>query len=181
MEWCHSADLYREPVQNCVSAAAISELSDRKSVVFTSDAAERFAVMKFRFSPPNQVQREGNPPRLRARARGFALVVSLVLMSLLVVLAVSLLTLSSLSLSASGREADRAEARANARLALSLAIAQLQKQTGPDQRVTTSADQLAETGDGSESSADQDRRHWTGVYRSWPAGAKRQEFVGLVP
>ncbi|MCW1884764.1 hypothetical protein OKA04_08490 [Luteolibacter flavescens] len=98
--------------------------------------------------------------------RGFALVISLSLMVLLTVLAVGLLGLSSLSLATSSRESDLAEARANARMALSLAIAQLQKQTGPDQRVTTAADQLS-TGDGSESAAAPGQRHWTGVYRSW--------------
>jgi Tfp pilus assembly protein PilX len=126
--------------------------------------------MKTRFLSPISAF-AANSSRGR-RAKGFALVISLVLMSLLVVVAVSLLTLSGLALSTSGRDADRAEARANARLALGLAIAQLQKQTGPDQRVTAPADQLAEAGDGSQSAAAEDRRHWTGVYRSWPVGVK---------
>ena len=165
-----SDHLYHDPMQNCVAGAAISELSDGNLAVFTSDVAKRSSVMKSRFSPSKPWQRRGRPHGFRAGAKGFALVVSLVLMSLLVVLAVSLLTLSSLSLSASSRESDRAEARANARLALSLAMAQLQKLTGPDQRVTTSADQMADTGEIEESSANEGRRHWTGVYRSWPAG-----------
>jgi hypothetical protein len=103
--------------------------------------------------------------------RGFALVISLSLMVLLTVLAVGLLGLSTLSLSTSTREADLAEARANARMSLALAIAQLQKQTGPDQRVTMSADQLSEGGDGEKSAAAAGKRHWTGVYRSWGSAA----------
>jgi Tfp pilus assembly protein PilX len=99
--------------------------------------------------------------------RGFALVISLSLMVLLTVLAVGLLGLSSLALSTSTRETDLAEARANARMALALAIAQLQKQTGPDQRVTMTADQLSEGGNGEKSAAAAGKRHWTGVYRSW--------------
>lgn len=112
------------------------------------------------------------PSRNRRSPRGFALVISLSLMVLLTILAVGLLGLSSLSLATVGREADLAEARANARMSLALAIAQLQKQTGPDQRVTATADQLAEGGDGSQSSAAADRRHWTGVYESWNANTK---------
>lgn len=111
-------------------------------------------------------------PLSRRRPRGFALVISLSLMVLLTILAVGLLGLSSLSLATAGREADLAEARANARMSLALAIAQLQKQTGPDQRVTVTADQLSEGGDGSTSSAAADRRHWTGVYESWNANTK---------
>ncbi len=103
----------------------------------------------------------------RHQPRGFALVISLSLMVLLTILAVGLLGLSSVSLATATRETDLAEARANARMSLALAIAQLQKQTGPDRRVTTTADQLAAGGDGGESAAAADRRHWTGVYESW--------------
>ena len=88
-------------------------------------------------------------------------------MVLLTVLAVGLLGLSSLSLSGSARDSYRAEAKANARLALSLAIAQLQKHTGPDQRITVPADQLSSGGDGGQSDAAEARHHWTGVYDSW--------------
>lgn len=103
--------------------------------------------------------------------KGFALVISLVLMTLLVVLGISLLTLSSKALSTSGRETDLAEARANARLALAMALAQLQKTTGPDTVVTTTADQRGAS-DGGSSTASAERRHWTGVYESWPATSK---------
>ncbi|HEY1123839.1 MAG TPA: hypothetical protein VGE67_19630, partial [Haloferula sp.] len=102
----------------------------------------------------------------RRMPRGFALVVSLSLMVLLTVLAVGLLGLSSLSLQTSTRETDLAEARANARMSLALAIAQLQKNTGPDQRVTMTSDQLGNSS-GDDSAAGFGKRHWTGVYRSW--------------
>ena len=107
----------------------------------------------------------------RQQPRGFALVISLSLMVLLTILAVGLLGLSSVSLATATRETDLAEARANARMSLALAIAQLQKQTGPDQRVTITADQLASSSDGTASAAAADRRHWAGVYRSWPTTA----------
>ena len=88
-------------------------------------------------------------------------------MVLLCIIAVSLLSISSISLRASGQNQAFSIAKANARLALQLAIGALQKETGPDQRVTATADQLPASGDGEKSAADAKRRNWTGVYRSW--------------
>ena len=108
-------------------------------------------------------------PRARALARrGFALIVTISLMVLLSLLAVGLLGLSSRALSTSSEQAALVEARTNARLALELAIAQLQRTTGPDQRITAPADQRSEPGDGSSSSAAATRRFWTGAFESWP-------------
>ena len=102
--------------------------------------------------------------------RGFALVITLSLMVLLTLLAVGLLTLSSVNLRSTSQGEAMQTARANARLALLLAIGQVQQATGPDQRITTTADQRSKDSDGRESSAAIGNRHWTGVYRSWPAG-----------
>jgi hypothetical protein len=107
--------------------------------------------------------------RQPGRARGFALVVTLSLMILLTVIAVGLLTLSSISLRGSGQGEAMQIAKANARLALMLAIGDLQKAAGPDQRVTITADQQKKAADGKETSAAFGNRHWTGVFRSWPA------------
>lgn len=74
---------------------------------------------------------------IRSRTdKGFALVVTLSLMILLTVIAVGLLSLSSISLRSSATQSAQAAARANARMAMMLAIGELQKMTGPDQRVT---------------------------------------------
>ncbi|PAW70096.1 MAG: hypothetical protein B9S38_08500 [Verrucomicrobiia bacterium Tous-C4TDCM] len=75
---------------------------------------------------------------------GFALVITLSLMVLLTVLVTGLLGLSSIALRSGGRDELAAQARANARMALMIAIGELQKQGGPDTRVTARADILDE-------------------------------------
>ncbi|MFM2197767.1 MAG: hypothetical protein RLZZ505_1199 [Verrucomicrobiota bacterium] len=79
--------------------------------------------------------------RLRSSAaKGFVLVITLSLMILLGVLVVSLLTLSTFSLRSSSLQNAQSTARANARMAMIIAIGELQKATGPDQRVTMTSD-----------------------------------------
>ncbi len=101
--------------------------------------------------------------------RGFALVVTLSLMVLLTIIAVGLLSLSNISLRTTSQGEAMAMARANARMALSIAVGELQKLTGPDQRITTTADQLSGDREGEDTAATFGRRHWTGVYKSWDA------------
>jgi len=122
---------------------------------------------------------------IRFRDRGFALVVTLSLMILLTIIAVGLLSLSSISLRASGASTAIAEARQNARMALMLAIGELQKQAGPDQRITATADIAGDTaglplGVGAVPSNDKSingiskglssvlpgTRYWTGVWKN---------------
>ncbi len=104
-------------------------------------------------------------PRTR-RSNGFALVVTVSLMVLLAILGVGMLALSTVSLRSSARTMAMAEARANARLAMMIAIGELQKQLGPDMRISAEAaihDSNPETGeiDGVA------QPHWTAVYDSW--------------
>jgi Tfp pilus assembly protein PilX len=99
-------------------------------------------------------------PWAPGQKQGFALVVTLSLMILLTIIAVGLLTLSSISLRSSTAQSAQATARANARMALMLAIGELQKQAGPDQRVTAEA---AILGRNSTSVA---QPRWTGVWNS---------------
>ena len=88
---------------------------------------------------------------------GFALVACTFMMVLLLILALGLTGLSTIELRKTGRDQYAAVARANARLALLSAIGQLQKNVGPDQRVTGTSDLLDQAGG---------QKHWTGVWRS---------------
>ena len=78
------------------------------------------------------------------------------MMVLLALLAVGMLSLSAVSLRSGSQGSAQAEARANARLALMLAIGSLQKNAGPDTRVTAPADLIDPT-----------NPPLTGVWRSW--------------
>lgn len=113
-----------------------------------------------KFSAYNYVCKSQRPPR------GFALVVTLLLMILLMIIAVGFLDLSTVSLRSSSHEMAQVTAEANARMALILAIGELQKEMGPDQRISAPGGQLLEEGDKSA------RNHWTGVYESWPADSE---------
>lgn len=90
-------------------------------------------------------------------------------MILLTVIAVGFLTLSSISLRSSSHGDIMQIARANARLALMLAIGDLQKQLGPDTRISVTADQIASASDASASSTPKTQRQWAGAYNSWAA------------
>lgn len=90
---------------------------------------------------------------------GFVLVATLTLIVLLSLLALGMLTLSSITLRSSSQGKAQAEAQANARMALILAMGELQTLTGPDQRITASA-QLA------TASHPVKNPHWTGVWRN---------------
>jgi hypothetical protein len=98
------------------------------------------------------------------RHRGFALVVTLSLMVLLTVVAVGLLSLSAIALRSSSQGEAMSIARANARMALMLALGEVQKQLGPDQRISAPGGQQLEEGNKSGGG------HWIGVYDAWPAG-----------
>lgn len=93
--------------------------------------------------------------------KGFALVVTLALMILLTVIAVGLLSLSSITLRSTSAERNIAVARANARLALMIALGELQKNAGPDRRVTASSGVM---------DANSATPHVLGVWNSWGEG-----------
>lgn len=81
----------------------------------------------------------------RKRPSGFALVVTLTLMILLTMVAVSLLSLSAISQRGSTQGEAQAMAQANAKLALMIALGELQKEMGPDMRVSAESALLTVT------------------------------------
>lgn len=102
-----------------------------------------------------------NYPPFYKHSSGFALIATVSVMTLLALVALAMLGLSSVELRSSRQSKAMTEARANARMALMIALGELQKQAGPDQRITATADILDQ---GSSSSH---RGKMTGVWRSW--------------
>jgi hypothetical protein len=98
--------------------------------------------------------------------QGFALVVTLSLMILLTVVAVGLLGLSAVSLRTSTQGMAQAEARANARLALVIAIGELQKEMGPDMRVSAES-ALFDENKTTEAIEGVAQSRWLASYNSW--------------
>jgi hypothetical protein len=100
-------------------------------------------------------------------------------MILLTVIAVGLLTLSSISLRSSSQENTIATARANARMAMMIALGELQKEAGPDQRITARAEILDSKPD-TPVVDDVKQMHWTGVWKTGdkPAEAQRTASMG---
>jgi hypothetical protein len=102
----------------------------------------------------------------KGHPQGFALVITLSLMVLLTIVAVGLLSLSAISLRGSSQQDAQAVARANARLALTIALGELQKEMGPDMRVSAESalfdgNQQSETIEGVEQS------QWLASYDAW--------------
>lgn len=106
--------------------------------------------------------------RLCTSPKGFALVVTLTMLVLLTIIAVGMLSLSAITLRTTDQNSAQAEAQANARLALMIAIGELQKQMGPDQRISANSDILSinETG----AATPVPNPNWLGVWDSWIAG-----------
>ena len=65
------------------------------------------------------------------------MVATVTVMTLLVLIALSMLTLSTWTTRSSVISSAQTEARTNAKLALMLAIGELQKEMGPDMRIST--------------------------------------------
>ena len=98
--------------------------------------------------------------------RGFSLVASLSILVLLALVAIGILSLSTITVRGVGHEAAQAEARANARLALTIALGELQKELGPDQRISAAAAVL----DAAPETPEVDgvtHQHYLGVWDSW--------------
>lgn len=125
-----------------------------------------------------------NAPSAKEREQGFAIVFSLILVSFVVLLLLSLVTFVQIETRIADQTLQNAKARQNALWALNLALGELQKHTGPDQRVTAKADinlpgaEIIEDEDATFATMsgedalnvinsywhDRRNRHWTGVW-----------------
>ena len=92
------------------------------------------------------------------RRKGFALIVVMSMVALITLLAVGLVSLAARSTATANSQRFGVEAQANALLSLSMAMGDLQKQAGPDRRVTARMDMR-------EGSSDQER-YWVGVWKT---------------
>ena len=106
------------------------------------------------------------------RDPGFALIVTLMLMVLLVVLAIGMLSLSSIGQRTSMQGKNMVAARANARLAMMAALGELQRQAGPDTRVTGNANMYRD---------DSPNPYWVGVWKTRTSEALAAGTPGTYP
>ncbi len=100
------------------------------------------------------------PSRHQRSQPGFALITCITLMVLLSILALGLLSLSSVAVRSSKEGEANAAARANARMALMMAIGQLQREMGPDSRISAPQDANPTPPPGGQA-------RWTAVYDAW--------------
>ncbi|MEJ6573378.1 MAG: hypothetical protein QNL39_15455, partial [Akkermansiaceae bacterium] len=97
-------------------------------------------------------------------------------MSLLLLIALAMLSLTTIEVRQSNNTKHQEVARGNARMALMIALGELQKYTGPDQRVTARAAILEDPTGGSPIA----NRNWLGVWsttlesgnQDWPVIGK---------
>ena len=94
---------------------------------------------------------------------GFALVIALSLMAFILLLILSITTLVRVETQSANIQLAQLEARMNAQLGAMVALGDLQRYTGPDQRVTARADILTAPGSSGQRWA---AIAWTGVWSS---------------
>jgi len=100
-------------------------------------------------------------------SRGFALIVTITLLAFLLLVMVGLATFTKVETSVSDNALKQTQARQNALMALDIALGQLQKQAGPDTRVTATADSVAGA----------TNLHYTGVWDSTTATVAPQTWL----
>jgi hypothetical protein len=109
---------------------------------------------------------------------GFALVIALSLMAFVLVLILSITTLVQVETRSAETQISSLEARQNALLALKVALGELQKSTGPDQRVTARAD-IFDTDPDTEIVDGVANSHWLGVYQAVEPNRETQPLEAL--
>jgi len=97
---------------------------------------------------------------------GFALIATISVMVLLVMIALAMLSLSTIELRSSRQGDAMAEAQANARMALMIALGELQKEMGPDQRISTEA-AIFDSNEDTPQIDDVNQSRWLASYNAW--------------
>jgi len=120
----------------------------------------------------------GSPPdpARTGRPRGFVLVSVLLIVALATILVVVTSMMAQIERKAAANGAKIEQARANALFALDLAVNQLQREAGPDQRVTARAE-ILDTGSTTLNTNNVKQPLWTGV---WKTGTNQLD-VGSSP
>ena len=110
-------------------------------------------------------------PRTHTNRSGFALVIALGLMAFVLLLLLSITTLVQVETRSSQTQLHQMEAEQGALLGLQVALGELQKNAGPDQRVTATA------GIVNGVAADGSTQHYTGVWSSEPNIPAANRFI----
>ena len=110
-------------------------------------------------------------PRTHTNRSGFALVIALGLMAFVLLLLLSITTLVQVETRSSQTQMHQMEAEQGALLGLQVALGELQKNAGPDQRVTATA------GIVNGVAADGSTQHYTGVWSSEPNIPAADRFI----
>jgi hypothetical protein len=115
---------------------------------------------------------------IKAESKGFALIATISVMALLLLIALAMLSLTTIEVRQSNNTKHQEVARANARMALMIALGELQKYTGPDQRVTARAAILEDPAGGSPIA----NRNWLGVWSTTlESGNQDWPVIGKAP
>jgi hypothetical protein len=107
-------------------------------------------------------------PKSINQKNGFALVIALSLMAFILLLVLSLSTLVQVESSSASINRDRLQARVNAELGAMIALGDLQRYTGPDQRVTCTGEII--------SNIDDSKKKYTAVWDA--SGASTDQPIG---
>ena len=128
-----------------------------------SDNATRHAKRSAYSSAP-----ASHTPQLkRPHNAGFALVIALSLMAFVLLLLLSITTLTQVESRTAFQQKDTLHAQQNALLGLKLALGDLQKLSGPDQRITAAAE-IFDTDASTENIEGVTNPNWVGVWDSDP-------------
>ena len=106
------------------------------------------------------------PVKASPHNRGFALIATIVIMSLLLLISIAFLGMATTEVKTARIGDSQAQAEANAKLALMIAIGELQKEMGPDMRISAQSS-LFDTDKNTIPIDGVEQSRWTASYNSW--------------